>query len=187
MKFTLYLSQLLVPTHSFGVVNIHGIFVVPQSQWHYHILSPSLYSPRARCAISNLNTCGCRDRYGVLLIMGSVPSRSAALPHCHRVGLKMPVEAIPECVWKCALAHRSRELRVELGCCHLVHLEMHLETLMKRVLKCAFEAMIMWTWRSWLSKYGDTHAGNDRVNMEAVIEWVSRYSLEGMVMPTWLS
>ena len=53
MKYTLYLSQLLVPRTLAEFSYIHAICVVPHGQVAYHILSPSSYAPRARTALSH--------------------------------------------------------------------------------------------------------------------------------------
>jgi len=54
--------------------------------------------------------------------------------------------------------------------------EMHLEAVVEWVDRWTWEATIVWSWRRYLSEFGDTLGGHDRVNFEmhpeAMIKWL---------------
>jgi len=43
-------------------------------------------------------------------------------------------------------------------------------------------AMILWTWRVWLSRFGHIVGGRDRVNLEAIIKWQWRCTRRPQMM-----
>jgi len=79
MKYTLYSLQLLVTHTHVKLLLIHAICVAPQGWVFYQILSPSAYAPWARTALFRIPL-ECCKRYGGMLTIGCLPSRSTDSP-----------------------------------------------------------------------------------------------------------
>jgi hypothetical protein len=79
MKVTLYSFQLMVTSTHVELLLIHAICVVPQDWVFYQILSPSSYAPCFRTAPCRISLQCCK-RYGGMLKIGLLPSRSTDSP-----------------------------------------------------------------------------------------------------------
>jgi hypothetical protein len=79
MKYKLYSFELFVRCTHVELLLIHAICVVPQGWEFYQILSSSSYTPRARTAPFRIPLQCCK-RYGGMLKIGLLPSRSTDSP-----------------------------------------------------------------------------------------------------------
>ena len=160
MKYTLYLSQLLV------LCTLPSIHRSTQFVWFIIAGYPCRSSHPLPMLLEleplfpTNSPCGYHARCGRVLMVGYLPSSSTVSPHHDRVNFETHSTGVMEWVWKYTWRLWSSEFGDALG----GHDCTNLEDVIKQVWRC--------TWRLRSSVFGDELGDRDRASLERHFEAV---------------